>query len=130
MKFVKNVFAAALLTATLFTACKEEETQLDNPTINIISPTSVDTLMPSTGIPVKIEFSDEDQLHMYEVSIQNLSDSSVIFSTSGHKHHPTFTLDTTITQNVKMHQDYKLDVSVSNHHGGSTRKSVQFHVHM
>ena len=101
------------------------------PVITIMEPTeSMYHLMNgSATIPIKVEASDDDELHSLIVSLKNTGSGDEEIHLHLHPDAATASIDTSFTGTVA-HQDYELTVTAEDHSGNKSEAMKHTHIHM
>lgn len=121
----------------LVSSCKKnDDDNTTSPTetfsMSVSSPEEGATFHNGATVNINAEISNDTEMHAYEVKIVNKSNNNeVVFSKQEeHMHSKTYTISESWVNNVTMHSDMELEITVYIDHEGNTKtKSVHFHCH-
>lgn len=140
MKNFKSINIAVVLlfvaTIGLVSSCKKKDdnpspTPTDNFSISITSPTDMQTFTNGSTVNIKATVSNSTEMHGYDVKITNKSkNNEEVFKKEVHEHGASYTIDESWVNNVTMHSDMELEITVYVDHEGNTKtQHVHFHCH-
>jgi hypothetical protein len=138
MKNITKYAAMFAATALVFASCKKEETT-EEPTptpapkveFTITNPTDGGTYHLGDTVWVNVHIDYATELHGYEASIVNTSNSDeVVWESHLHDHGDMFMVEGFWVNNVTMHSDMELRIEAFiDHDGNSETETVHFHCH-
>lgn len=128
-------FVLSALALSVFSCNKEDDSTNDptgnDPVVTITSPEDMTSYSLGDTIHIHAEATADADFHGYQVQVINLSNSNeVVLNEEMHVHQAQVTIDTFWVNNVSMHSDMKLVVTLAVDHDGNTiSKEVHFHCH-
>lgn len=134
----KNIATAILFLAAIgfASSCKKNEdtpapTPTDNFSLTITSPTAMQTFPNGSTVNVRATVSNDTEMHGYELIITNTSNNNEeVFKKEVHEHGASYTIDESWVNNVTMHSDMVVKITVYVDHEGNTKtQSLHFHCH-
>lgn len=140
MKNFKSINIAVVLlfvaTIGLVSSCKKKDdnpspTPTNNFSISITSPTAMQTFTNGSTVNVKATVSNDTEMHGYDIKIINTSNNDEeVFKKEVHEHGSSYTIDESWVNNVTMHSDMELEITVYVDHEGNTKSEhLHFHCH-
>ncbi|MBI1306582.1 MAG: hypothetical protein GC181_08210 [Bacteroidetes bacterium] len=135
--FNKTYILSLLIVSTIsFHSCKEEDdnttpTTSDNDvTITIDSPVAYKTYMFGDTVKISGNAKWNQELHGYVIQVKNVSADSIVFTKEEDVHSTEFSFNTQWINDVTMHSDMQLIVTIEKDHEGNSKTStVDFHCH-
>jgi hypothetical protein len=124
-----------LLALTAFTlssivSCKKDKVDDSIDNIVITSPATGQTFDALDTVPIRALLQNNSEMHGFEISLVNLSDTSIVFEMDEHVHGVSINIDTFWVNNVMMHSNMRLYITAEIDHEGTTvTDSVSFHCH-
>lgn len=117
-------------------SCKKDDnssnpTPTDNFSITITSPTAMQTFPSGATVNVKATISNSTEMHGYDIKIVNKANNNEeVFKKEMHDHGSSYTIDESWVNNVTMHSDMELEITVYiDHEGNKKTQTVHFHCH-
>lgn len=133
-----NITVVVLFVATmgLVSSCKKKDdnpspTPTNNFSISVTSPTDMQTFTNGSTVNIKATISNSTEMHGYDLKITNKSNNNQeVFKKEAHEHATSYTIDESWLNNVTMHSDMELEITVYVDHEGNTKtQHVHFHCH-
>ncbi len=118
------------LSAILWSCKKEDKPQEDRtkPTISVVSPANNTMFMNGDAIHIKVNITDNDELHDCTVQLKNLTANTTLIDIEKDVDEATFAVDTTYSVNVTAYNDFLLTVTASDRAENADTVRVHFHV--
>jgi hypothetical protein len=127
MKKIFNILIIAfVLSATLVSCSKENDAEA--PVINIISPTISETFVPGDTIFIKINITENDELHHIDADLYR-NNTTKVWSRSAHSHAKVYNIDDAyIVKETDANSTFKLEVMADDHNGNQASTSIEFQI--
>ena len=129
----KLSFLFSLILLLSLASCESDDPMEDEekPSINLISPTMDDMYMNGDTVYIQAEIADNDELHEIsgKITHTHMGVSTEVWSLDTHSHLDTYILkDMYVIDVAGMHNDFTLELEVSDHNGNVGTKEFHFHV--
>jgi hypothetical protein len=128
---MKNIslIISGLISMIALSACQKDKHHVSVPTVHVHQPVTGTTYNAGDTVPIKIHFSDDDDLHEYHIKLTNKTENVDVLELDGHEHGTSYEVDTYVVVSATVHADYVLTAEVSNHNGEEAEATIAFHVH-
>lgn len=120
----------AIFSLVALNACKKDDHDHNEATIEISSPTEGQMVMAGGNLAIKATLTGTESLHGWKVELRKKADNTVLFTADNHDHQMVLTIDEVWTNNVTEHTDLVLEVFAQLDHDGTfATKTVNLHAH-
>lgn len=138
---MKTRLVTLFIAAVLFTACEKDDDptlsapQMDTekPKITLVTPNDSTHAMGGMAMSIVANISDNDELHEYHLSVENVTDPAnpnEILHIHKHEHGQNAVIDTSVVISSSHHQDYHITIEASDHNNNTETLVYHKHVHM
>ena len=130
-QFTPLFILVTLTLSTLLVACRKDVADPEvTVTFNIASPLASTTYDLGDTVFVNVTITGSEELHGYEVDMNNLTGDSTVFDAHAHNHASSFTINGYFVNNVTDHSEMELRVKAFiDHDDNYKEKVVEFHCH-
>lgn len=129
-RFLFLLSALALMGLVCLNACKKDDNQTNDATIEISSPTEGQMVMGGATLAIQATLTGKETLHGWKIEIRKKADDSVVYEVENHDHAVMLGINESWTNNMTDHTDLVLEVSAEIDHDGTfVSKTVNFHAH-
>ncbi|MDZ4758316.1 MAG: Ig-like domain-containing protein [Bacteroidota bacterium] len=123
----KNTIVLAICSLFIFEQCKSKK-DTESPVVSISNPQEGANYTKGQNLNLKINFTDNDELHHVVWSIQGKQNNVIVSQYDMHVDNSSWSIDTNIMITDSINTDYLLSTETEDHSENLTKKTVSFSI--